>query len=461
MHFFPRLDEAEREVKPAGTYRAAVMEHKAVAVGSAADTMDRNLEILERNARIAADRGADLMVFPEYGITSLGLPMEQDKALPFMQDLAAADDLPCLQHNSSWVIRRLSCTARENRLYLVANVAEKESCNGERQSCPADSPYFYNTNVVFDRDGRLITRYRKKNLYLEPLFEEGDGKPVTFQTDFGGKFGLLTCFDIMFSEPFLSLLDENITDLIFPTAWVDSLPLYLGGQVQAGWSYGLGINLLASGYHRPQGGQLGSGIFSHLHGPVAYSYSPDATGRLLLADLPTPSYQQSGSLFSQVIPPLDAFNDSTVHKILSSDLKAFTHQVVEGSQVLACHSDFCCQLNIETPGILDHYKLLAFEGFSNIQNKYKWYYQVCCMVYCSSGTLESCSKLSGTPPATIFDDIQISGNFDTEFVYPSAITHDFQLLKISQDEPTSTYHLREVSNLLSMTVYGRVYQKDG
>ena len=56
IFFFPKLDEAEWVAKPAGTYRAAVMEHRAVAAGSAADTMDRNLEILERNARIAADQ---------------------------------------------------------------------------------------------------------------------------------------------------------------------------------------------------------------------------------------------------------------------------------------------------------------------------------------------------------------------------------------------------------------------
>lgn len=51
-------------------------------------------------------------------------------------------------------------------------------------------------------------------------------KGATFTTDFGVTFGLFVCFDIMFETPAVKILEDNVnvTDVIFPTAWLSMTP---------------------------------------------------------------------------------------------------------------------------------------------------------------------------------------------------------------------------------------------
>lgn len=59
------------------------------------------------------------------------------------------------------VQERLSCLAKENSIYIVANIGDKKPCNTTDPQCPRDGRYQYNTNVVFDSEGRLTARYHK------------------------------------------------------------------------------------------------------------------------------------------------------------------------------------------------------------------------------------------------------------------------------------------------------------
>lgn len=59
------------------------------------------------------------------------------------------------------VLERLSCMARNNSIYVVANIGDKKSCNSSDPSCPSDGRYQYNTDVVFDSEGKLVARYHK------------------------------------------------------------------------------------------------------------------------------------------------------------------------------------------------------------------------------------------------------------------------------------------------------------
>ena len=68
--------------------------------------------------------------------------------------------------------------------------------------------------------------YDKRNLFMteKDIFNQPELEIVTFSTEFG-KFGLMTCFDAMYDHPFLDLvLKEEITTLVFPTAWENSPP---------------------------------------------------------------------------------------------------------------------------------------------------------------------------------------------------------------------------------------------
>lgn len=55
----------------------------------------------------------------------------------------------------------------------------------------------------------LVARYHKQNLYFEQAFDYPP-KPeiITFDTPFAGRFGLITCFDILFEEPAITLVNK-------------------------------------------------------------------------------------------------------------------------------------------------------------------------------------------------------------------------------------------------------------
>ena len=44
----------------------------------------------------------------------------------------------------------------------------------------------------------------------------------------------------------------RVTDLLFPTSWVDELPWLVAPAVQAAWAAANRVNLLGSGRHAPE-----------------------------------------------------------------------------------------------------------------------------------------------------------------------------------------------------------------
>lgn len=158
-------------------------------------------------------------------------------------------------------MRKISCAASDNEIYVVINIAEKVPCIDKKESCPRDKMFYYNSNVVFDRTGKIIARYlilchnyslqdiklhsqyyiihclyitinryRKTNLFKEPQFNvTAVPEIVTFDTDFGVKFGTFICFDILFREPAIQLTrTHKITDIVYPTAWFSEVPFLTG-----------------------------------------------------------------------------------------------------------------------------------------------------------------------------------------------------------------------------------------
>ena len=51
-------------------------------------------------------------------------------------------------------IRLLSCMAAFSRIYVVVNVPEVAPCDHSSSDCFV----YYNSNVVFDREGRIVAR---------------------------------------------------------------------------------------------------------------------------------------------------------------------------------------------------------------------------------------------------------------------------------------------------------------
>ena len=138
-------------------------------------------------------------------------------------------------------------------MYLVVNHQEKAICE-DTTYCSKNETLIYNTNVVLDRKGQVIARYRKFNLYGERGTNVTKMPGIsTFTTDFDVTFGQFICFDIFFQRPALNLTNNfNITDIITPQHWYFFSPFFSSIGVHAAWSYANDVNLLASGNNEPK-----------------------------------------------------------------------------------------------------------------------------------------------------------------------------------------------------------------
>jgi hypothetical protein len=68
----------------------------------------------------------------------------------FVAQLRRRRCIPLTVYSSLQAVRRLSCMARDNGIYLVANLIEKVDMGGEL--------LLHNTNVAFDSNGTVVAR---------------------------------------------------------------------------------------------------------------------------------------------------------------------------------------------------------------------------------------------------------------------------------------------------------------
>jgi predicted amidohydrolase len=139
-------------------YIAAVAQH-AVFLGIDSDSSDfklqKNLEIYKNLTALAKSKGAQILVFPEFGLTATGGKVRSD-LYPFAEriaDVQTPPQIPC--ENPSFtdesILSTMSCAAKENQIAISVNMIDWVDCNIEIDSnCPTDNHYQYNTDVVFE-----------------------------------------------------------------------------------------------------------------------------------------------------------------------------------------------------------------------------------------------------------------------------------------------------------------------
>ncbi|XP_044304940.1 pantetheinase-like [Varanus komodoensis] len=470
----------DRRVFALDKYIAAVYEHavilapnttQPVSPEEALKFMNKNMDILEKAIKAAAKQGAHIIVTPENGIYGFGLSRET--LYPYLEDIPdpQVNWIPCTdpeRFGRAPVQERLSCLARNNSIYVVASMGDKKPCNHSTDpKCPSDGRYQYNTNVVFDSDGRLVARYHKYNLFmveLEQYNSPHEPELVTFDTAFG-KFGTFTCFDILFHDPAVALAsDPKVDTILFPTAWMNVLPHLSAVEFHSAWAMGMRINFLASNTHSRSLNMTGSGIYAP-DGSRAFHYDTESEkGHLLIAELDShPRTVFPATNWSSYATTIEPFHkEHSFTGVIFFDEYTFSELSKEADHLTVCQKGLCCHLNYK---MTEHredevYVLGAFDGLHVVEGEY--YLQICTLLKCGSTDLQSCGQ-PVTTAQTRFDYFSLSGTFSTNYVFPEVLLSGIQLAPeeyqvLSDGQLISKNGTSQP--LLTVTLFGRWYEMD-
>jgi predicted amidohydrolase len=176
----------------------------AVVQMNSRDNPAENLSNVERFLDQAADMGAQFAALPEFWIY-LG---------PYSGFDEAAQTIP------GPIIERLQEKARQHKMIVHGgSIVERH---------PELAGKFYNTSVLINRDGEIVTRYRKIHLFDvnlangEKHYESERIVPgndiVTAEID-GITFGLTICYDLRFPELYRLLALRGAQVLLVPAGF--------------------------------------------------------------------------------------------------------------------------------------------------------------------------------------------------------------------------------------------------
>jgi N-carbamoylputrescine amidase len=164
----------------------------------------------ERQARLAAGQGAQVMCFQELFYGPYFCQVQETEYFNYTE---AIPDGPTTQ--------RFQSVAREIGMVLVLPMYEV-----------VRSGLYYNTAAVIDADGRYLGKYRKqhiphtKGFWEKFYFRPGDGGYPVFDTAVG-KVGVYICYDRHFPEGWRAL-GVNGAEIVFnPSATSRGLSNYL------------------------------------------------------------------------------------------------------------------------------------------------------------------------------------------------------------------------------------------
>lgn len=175
-----------------------------VAVGQFAPTpdTDANLATIRSFSVRARERGASVVVFPEYSSYFVN-PMDDS----FARNAQGLD---------GDFVRSLEALAGELGVHIVAGLVES-----------TDDPHrFANTVVAVGPEEATVAIYRKQHLYDAFGQKESDwvmpgalDDPQTFEAG-GLTFGLQTCYDLRFPEVTRRIVDAGADVVLVPAEWV-------------------------------------------------------------------------------------------------------------------------------------------------------------------------------------------------------------------------------------------------
>ncbi|KAH9636944.1 hypothetical protein HF086_016883 [Spodoptera exigua] len=359
----------------------------------------------------------------------------------------------------------ISNAALQNEIYVVINGRELLDCTVQQpagEDCPEAKQYIFNTNVVFDRTGKVINRFRKINLFGEhahtPALRPDLG---VFETDFGVVFGHFICFDLMFQVPAVQVVQKSrVKDIIFPTMWFSELP-YL----------------------------TGSGIYSGKAGALISIMPGLPTTKVLVAKVP----KVPGRVTEPYPGPIydDPANLDNLKLITDPSLPSHVSRLLElGSQEFTLvDKDVTCTFKVtlaQREGNTQYrYRAGVFSGVRSYSGVATGGVRICGIYACINETRSSCGERLSTYVANttgIFEELVITARMptpvvvyelstDDSIVYP--VTSNVAIMPLESKEYTYTkvaynnvtVHTMMLTNkfaeLYSFALWGRRFATDG
>ncbi|GIY66298.1 vascular non-inflammatory molecule 3 [Caerostris extrusa] len=485
-------------------FTAAVFEHRVQNY----DSMDKtplevknsNLQYYKKAVEVAAEKGADIILFNEYGTFQIRSRDRLLRYAEYVPDPRKQKFNPCTENvKDTHVLYTLSCLARENNIYIFANLIAMESCESTCDvdqidscefNCPEDGVYFFNTDVVFDREGNIVARYRKVHPFFEVVNAPEKPEFETFETDFG-KFGMVVCFDLVFGEAVLLAEKHGIDTLLYATYWYDDMLVLHSVEYQQSWAIANGVNVLAANTHAPGTGSLGSGIYSKTNGALIYTYEPDGKSKLLIANVPIKENVKIPDISSMIeiapdeaIPKIETgekFPENSYEKIAGpaidkygdykyykSQFENYTLTKLEkpSGEIQACSNEFCCSLSYSTQNLQEDFYLAAYSGLNHVKNYFQWCEEACVLTRCDPLDGKPCVVQPPTSK-TVFQAVELKGNFKAKRVYPTVSKTRKRLAPkrewdFNRNEAETTLAFQSDSDvpLLKVGLLGRCYEKD-
>lgn len=211
---------------------------------------------IESLVRIAAGRGAELVVTPEYAFESLAPDSD-----PTVGEAPGSS-------TSAPLLVRFSALADELDLYLVIDLETR------------DADHRYNTQVAFDPDGVIVAKHHKFELYGAENQRLSRGADATaFETPFG-RVGLLICADV-YGPP--RLHERMVSELGVDIVAMSAMWTVAGAsRWQAAFAHDWQVHLVAA--NRSAGAARGGGVFDREGRAVAASESGHS--EVVLAEIP-------------------------------------------------------------------------------------------------------------------------------------------------------------------------------
>jgi deaminated glutathione amidase len=161
--------------------------------------VSENLKVLRSLAEEAKADGAELVVFPEESMFTVG-KVEGEFA-------------DAVQSGWTTFVQQVSFIAAEVGIAVIAGGYE---ASGEARP--------YNTLVVVNATGRILSTYRKLHLYDAFSYQEsahikpGDGGPLLVELG-DLKVGMMTCYDLRFPEMARALAVQGADLICVAAAW--------------------------------------------------------------------------------------------------------------------------------------------------------------------------------------------------------------------------------------------------